>query len=120
MTQSAAPEMQSMISEGLERTAGTVSASEVFGPAHEVGGRIVITAAAVERGGGFGFGSGGDAEGNGGGGGGGGGGVNGRPVAVIEAGPTGIEVHPIIDFTRLGIALLGTFLALWRATRRHA
>jgi uncharacterized spore protein YtfJ len=120
MTQTPAPEMQSMISEGLERTTGIVSAAEVFGRAHEAGDRLVITAAAVERGGGFGFGMGGDADGNGGGGGGGGGGVNGRPVAVIEAGPTGVEVHPIVDYTRLGIAVLGTFLALWRAGRRRA
>ena len=58
MTQTPAPEMQSMITEGLERTTGIVSAAEVFGPAHEAGDRLVITAAAVERGGGFGFGMG--------------------------------------------------------------
>jgi hypothetical protein len=29
----------------------------------------------------------------------------GRPVAVVSVGPEGVQVHPIIDRTKLGIAL---------------
>jgi len=41
-----------------------------------------------------------------GGGGGGGGMSSGRPVAVISVGPEGVQVHPVLDRTKLGIALL--------------
>jgi uncharacterized spore protein YtfJ len=111
-------DVQRMITEGFERIGGTFSASEVFS-AHEAGERLVITAQSVEVGGGFGFGTGSDSAGNLGGGGGGGGGGKGRPVAVIEVGPAGVEIHPVIDFTRLGVAVLGTLLALWRAAGRR-
>lgn len=40
-----------------------------------------------------------------GGGGGGGGFASGRPVAAISIGPEGVQVHPVIDRTKLGIAL---------------
>jgi len=44
----------------------------------------------------------------GGGGGGGGGTSSGRPVAVISVGPDGVEVEPIVDVTKIGLALLTT------------
>lgn len=40
-----------------------------------------------------------------GGGGGGGGTAAGRPVAVIEIGPSGVRVEPIVDPTKISIAL---------------
>jgi uncharacterized spore protein YtfJ len=43
-----------------------------------------------------------------GGGGGGGGTSSGRPVAVISVGPDGVEVEPIVDVTKIGLALLTT------------
>jgi len=41
-----------------------------------------------------------------GGGGGGGGFASGRPVAVISVGPEGVQVQPVMDRTKLGIALI--------------
>ncbi len=41
-----------------------------------------------------------------GGGGGGGGMSSGRPVAVVSVGPEGVQVHPVIDRTKLGVALI--------------
>ncbi len=40
------------------------------------------------------------------GGGGGGGFSSGRPVAVVSVGPEGVQVHPVVDRTKLGIAFL--------------
>ncbi|MDT8304836.1 MAG: hypothetical protein RRC07_02775 [Anaerolineae bacterium] len=82
----------------------------------------VITAREVTIGLGFGFGGGGgtgpgeDEESAGeerassvgagyGTGGGGGGTAAGRPVAVIEIGPSGVRVEPIVDPTKISIAL---------------
>jgi uncharacterized spore protein YtfJ len=91
-----------------------VSAARVFAEPVVVGDRVVIPAAAVESGGGFGYG--GDSFANGGGGGGGYG--NGRPVAVIEAGPDGVQVRPVVDVTKIGLTVLAAALTVWRATRR--
>jgi uncharacterized spore protein YtfJ len=106
---------------GLETLLGEVSASSVFSAPITAGNDLVITAAAWERGGGFGFGAGGgdSPEGSGSGGGGGaGGGLQGRPVAVIRVGKDGIEVRPVIDYTRLGTTILLSALGVWRALRR--
>jgi uncharacterized spore protein YtfJ len=100
---------------------GEVSAASVFSAPVTAGTDVVITAAAWERGGGFGFGAGGgdSPEGSGSGGGGGaGGGLQGRPVAVIRVGKDGIEVRPVIDYTRLGTTILLSALGIWRAFRR--
>ena len=91
-----------------------VSADRVFREPVRVGETVVIPAAAIAYGGGFGFG--GDNQENGGGG--GGGWNDGRPVAVIEAGPQGVRVKPVIDFTRIGITLVVAALTVWRITRR--
>lgn len=70
-----------------------------------------------ELGGGVGAGYGMSAEGTGGGG---GGGSFGRPVAMIEIGPTGAQWQPIVDVTKLGIALLTTLGAMALARRAMA
>jgi uncharacterized spore protein YtfJ len=100
------------IADGLARIVD-ISASRVFDDPVQVGDRVIIPAATIESAGGFGFG--GDSENNGGGGGGGYG--NGRPVAVIEAGPDGVHVRPVLDFTKIGLTALAAALTVWRVTR---
>jgi uncharacterized spore protein YtfJ len=107
---------------GLGRIFGDASPASVFSAPEKVGDDVIITAAAWERAGGFGFGSGSgeDAETGerGGGSGGGGGGTSqGRPVAVIRVGATGVEVEPVIDFTKIGVTLLLAAIGVWRAFR---
>jgi uncharacterized spore protein YtfJ len=105
----------------LEGLVGQASPSTIFSDPHVVGDRLVFTAAAWERGGGFGFGVGlgDDAEGGGGAGSGGGGGAGsqGRPVAVISVGPDGVVVRPVIDFTKIGLTVLLSALGVWRVLR---
>lgn len=110
------------IRETLYRILGPASPASVFSDPHAVGDEIVFTAAAWERGGGFGFGGGrgddprgGQGEGSGGGG---GGGSQGRPVAVIRVGPGGIEVRPVVDFTKIGVTILLSAVGVWGALRR--
>lgn len=115
-------EAGSHIRHGLEGLVGPASPSAVFSEPHAVGDDVLITAAAWERGGGFGFGGGQGDDPNGGtgsgAGGGGGGGSQGRPVAVIRVGPGGIEVRPVVDFTKIGVTILLSGLGVWRALRR--
>jgi uncharacterized spore protein YtfJ len=55
----------------------------------------------------------GDVEASGmGGGGGGGGGASGRPVAVISITPNDVRVVPVIDQTRILLAMLSTLAAI--------
>lgn len=104
--------------EALTALLGETSPGTVFSEPVTLGSDLVITAAAWERGGGFGFGAGGDNKEGGGFGSGGGGGAQGRPVAVIRVGPNGIEVRPVIDFTKAGITVLVAALGVWKALRR--
>ena len=104
---------RSMITSGLDRLM-SMSADRVFAEPIRIGDRVVIPAASVESSGGFGFGG----DGNAAGGGGGGGHQSGRPVAIIEAGPAGVRVRPVIDFTRVGLTLVAAVLTVWRATRK--
>lgn len=99
--------------EGVARIVD-VSASQVFSEPVRSGDRVVIPAAAIERAGGFGHG--GDQAGNGGGGGGGRG--LGRPVAVIEVGPEGVRIRPVVDLTKIGLTAIAAGLTVWRALRR--
>ena len=105
----------------VDRLAGNVAADAVFGKPEKIGDRVIITAAAVERAGGFGFGSGRgtDDEGQVGSGGGAGGGAKseGRPVAVIEVGPDGVRVRPVLDFTRIGLTAIAAVLTALRLGR---
>lgn len=90
----------------------------------------VITASEIAVGMGFGYGMGGrsDSESNqeasqeedevaGGRGGGGGGGYStARPVAVISIGPNGVDVEPVVDVTKIGIAMfttIGSMFMMW-------
>ncbi len=106
-------EIHERVAAGLDKLLN-VSADRVFREPVRVGDTVVIPAAAIMFGGGFGFG--GDHENNGGGG--GGGWNDGRPVAVIEAGPAGVRVRPIVDLTRIGLTIVAAALTVWRATRR--
>jgi uncharacterized spore protein YtfJ len=106
------PAIGDLVAHGIERFMD-VSASGVYSEPVRVGERVVIPAAAIDRYGGFGFG--GDDASNGGGG--GGGRAEGRPVAVVEAGPDGVRIRPVIDVTKVGLTLLAAALAVWRATR---
>ena len=115
-------EAANSISEMVETVLGTPTAADVFGPATTAGDTVVIPAAAFERAGGFGFGGGegGDEVDGGGFGGGGGGTIEGRPVAVIEVGPSGVRVHSILDMTRITVAVIATLIALRRLARKRA
>ena len=81
---------------------------------------IVASELTVGMGVGFGGGEGGSPdEGSGSGGGGGGGGYAlGRPVAVISMGAHGVQVQPVFDLTKVAIAALTAFGAMFIAYRR--
>jgi uncharacterized spore protein YtfJ len=110
--------LASQVADGLSNMT-SVSAERVFREPVHVGDRVVIVAAAFDISGGMGFGTGGDNVGNGGGGGGAGAHTEGRPVAAIEVGPDGVRIRPIVDFTRIGVTLLISGFAVWRAMRRR-
>ena len=107
--------------QNLEQIFGEVTAENVFETLERSEDRIVIGASAIERAGGFGFGAGegvdsaGEPGGGGGGGGGGWGGA--RPVAVIEVTADGVKVWPVLDWTKLGLVLVGVLAAIWRVRR---
>jgi uncharacterized spore protein YtfJ len=108
---------------GVQDLFGAAAPGTVFSEPRTVGEDLVIAAAAWERVGGFGFGAGQGSDADGGegagGGGGGGGSSQGRPVAVIRIGPSGIEVKPVIDFTRIGVTLLLGAAGVWGVLRRR-
>jgi uncharacterized spore protein YtfJ len=100
----------------------TASADAAFGLPHELGDRIIIPVACVQKGFGLGFGRGtgegeesssqedGSAQG-----GGGGGRAGTRPIAVIEVTSESTVVKPIIDETAValaGIAMMA-MIAFW-------
>lgn len=94
-------------------SAGNVEA--VYGPPVSEDENIIIPAAEVLSIVGFGLGSGGGSQGvsesenrGSGGGGGGGGRVLARPVAAIVISPTGVRVEPIVDVTKIALALFTT------------
>lgn len=87
--------------------------SAIFGKAEKIGDRTYITASTVQKMGGFGFGGGTGRNGIGGGGG-GGGNSEGRPVAIIEISPGGVQVKPVLDFTKIGLAAIAAILAVWK------
>lgn len=102
----------------LTRIMGGVGVREVFSEPQAAGDRVIVTASVIERVGGFGFGGGFGVESDatdesrgGGGGGGGGGSVIGRPVAVIDIGPEGVAVKPVVDATRIGITVATSLVA---------
>ena len=87
----------------------------VYGAPMREGETIVIPAAEVLSMAGFGLGSGGGTQGTGenentgrGGGGGGGGRILSRPVAAIVISPAGVRVEPIVDVTKIVLAMFTT------------
>ncbi|MFN0070186.1 MAG: hypothetical protein ACKVVP_01690 [Chloroflexota bacterium] len=110
----------------------TASPKAVFSEPVAHGEYMVITASEVGAAGGFGFGRGFgiDAAGNvsglsqdassrgGGGGGGGGGSAGGRPVAIIEIGPDGVKVKPVVDVTKFMLGAISAWVAI-AVTLRH-
>ena len=108
--------------EALTAVFGEAAPGTVFSEPIQVGDDVVVTAVAWERAGGFGFG-GGEGTSKGadkerGSGGGGGGASRGRPVAVIRITPAGVEVKPVIDFTKIGLTLLLGVFSVWRVLRK--
>lgn len=115
-----------------ERLLEVTEPGAVFSKAIKSGDHTVITASevVVSLGSGFGYGSSDSKAGReqdsippatpgGSGGGGGGGGIaSARPVAVISVGPEGVQVHPVLDRTKLGIALLSAVGSMLFAIRR--
>jgi len=117
----------------MDKLIGVAQAGSVFGQPVVSGEHTVITASEITVGIGFGYGIGNqpgggemEAEEAGGGsaqtgGGGGGGGAAGRPVAVISIGPGGVKVEPVVDPTKIALALFTTlgsmFMMLWRMRR---
>lgn len=115
--------------DGLIRVA---RADAVFSEPVTSGEYTVITAAEIYAGAGLGYGLGGgsdsdpakgdgDSSGGMGGGGGGGGASRGRPVAVISLGPDGVRVDPIVDPTKIVLALftmLGSMLLMFGKMRK--
>ena len=113
----------------IDKLIATARPSAVFSQPVTAGDYTVITAAEVSIGVGFGSGGGGgpqpaekataegeaqdQPENNGYGNGTGGGGASAaRPVAVITIGPSGVEVEPIVDATKIAIALFTTVGAM--------
>jgi uncharacterized spore protein YtfJ len=92
------------------------SVEAVYGSPISQGENVVIPAAEVLSVVGFGIGQGGgqgstttENAGSGGGGGGGGGGrVLARPVAAIVMSPSGVRVEPIVDVTKIVLAVFTT------------
>lgn len=111
--------------------------SAVYGEPVTQGEYTVITASEVSVGLGYGYGGGGgtgspeaqEEEGEAessmgfGTGGGGGGGAAARPVAVIEIGPHGVRVEPIVDPTKIALAALtalGSMFLMMNRMRKKA
>ena len=113
----------------MERLLETADVSKVYGEPILHDGVMIIPAAEVVAIAGFGMGSGGgiavQQEGHksrgSGGGGGGGGKTLARTVAVIVASSQGVEVRPVIDFTKVALAALtaaGFVMAAWSGMKR--
>jgi uncharacterized spore protein YtfJ len=106
----------------IEKLYAAAQPGAVFSAPVVNGEYTVITASEIGAAGGFGFGMGtaprqsnADESGEdnaGGGGGGGGGGSAGRPVAAIVIGPDGVKIRPIVDATKLAIAVIGAWSAV--------
>ena len=100
---------------------GEAEPGTIFSKPEIVGDGLVFTASAWERAGGFGFGSGygsADGEASAGSGGGGGGASQGRPVAVIRVSPDGIQVKPVLDFTKIGVTVVMAIVGVLGIQRR--
>ena len=96
----------------LDKFLMAANVEAVYGPPASQNEHTVIPTAEVVIIMGFGLGSGGSATENenrgSGGGGGGGGRVLARPVAAIVISPTGVRVEPIVDVTKIVLAVFTT------------
>ena len=99
----------------MDKFLSAASVEAVYGTPISQAETVVIPAAEVLSIAGFGLGAGGssragdDSEDAGSGTGGGGGGhVLARPVAAIVISPTGVRIEPIVDVTKIGLAVLTT------------
>lgn len=99
----------------MDKFLSAANVEAVYGPPIREGENIVIPAAEILSIAGFGLGSGIGSQGIGenenpgrGGGGGGGGRVLSRPVAAIVISPTGVRVEPIVDVTKIVLAVFTT------------
>ena len=116
---------QEQAAELVEKLFAVAQPGAVYGEPVTAEGYTVITASEVSVSMGFGYGIGGgtgtesaegedepegeNGEARGFGGGGGGGGIStGRPVAVISIGPEGVQVEPIVDATKIALAVFTT------------
>jgi uncharacterized spore protein YtfJ len=113
----ATKEAASLIEKTMGKFLEAASVDHVYSEPVKYGDTVVIPAAEVlsAAGFGYGFGSGSSVEeeegegGSGAGGGGGGGGrVLARPVAVIVVSPEGVRVDPVVDRTKVLLALITT------------
>lgn len=114
----------------MEKVFAPVQPGAVFSAPVVAGDHLVITASEVMAGGGFGEGGAQESGQKGeeerparAGGGGGGGGATGRPVAAIVISPGGVSVRPIVDVTKVGLALLtaaGAMLVAWGRIRAQS
>jgi uncharacterized spore protein YtfJ len=102
----------------LKRLFDVATPASIYSAPIVAGDRTIITASEVTVGMGLGVGAGADQQGNGGGGGGGGGGSFARPVAVIAIGPHGVNVEPVVDVTKIALALFTAVGAMMIAGRR--
>lgn len=99
----------------MDKFLSAANVEAVYAPPIRQGDHIVIAAAEVLSIAGFGLGGGSGSQGaaenentGSGGGGGGGGRVLSRPVAAIVISPTGVRVEPIIDVTKVILAVFTT------------
>jgi uncharacterized spore protein YtfJ len=99
----------------MDKFLSAANIEAVYGSPIREGENIVIPAAEVLSVAGFGFGAGSGPQGTGenenmgsGEGGGGGGRILSRPVAVIVISPTGVRVEPIVDVTKIALAVFTT------------
>jgi uncharacterized spore protein YtfJ len=128
----AAQQVPQRADELFDKILAAAQPTAVFSAPVVSGEYTIITASEVFAGGGFGFGNGtgpanhaktahADAGGSAtasGSRGGGGGGSHGRPVAAVIIGPDGVKVKPIVDPTRIALALMGALGGLaFMATR---
>jgi uncharacterized spore protein YtfJ len=99
----------------MDKFLSAANVEAVYGSPVREGDTIVIPTAEVLSVAGFGAGSGGGPQGPGenenpgrGGGGGGGGRVLSRPVAAVVISPAGVRVEPIVDVTKIALAVFTT------------
>jgi uncharacterized spore protein YtfJ len=123
------------LAEVLESIYAAVRPGAVYGEPVVSGNYTVITASEVSAGGGFGSGISFGPEmspaakrtdeqmpqsqqRSGGGGLGGGGGSSGRPIAAIIIGPDGVTVKPVVDATKIALASITAFGAMFVLLRK--